>query len=190
MTSHASGATASMSRAMSTNTGMLRSARMMPPGPTLSPIGWRMPYRCGISMSCCIESKPPTEKAVITKSAPRTARSPITFGPHRHRDVAAARDLVAELLHALHAFGVEIVQHDVDVGQRRRVREVGEQSRRPVVAAAADHRDTSAHDLDATRAAPPGRVPAGGRRRRPRPGSRRRAWRGCSRRARSPSSRR
>ena len=43
LTSHASGATASTSRAMSSSTGMLRSARMMPPGPTLSPIGWRMP---------------------------------------------------------------------------------------------------------------------------------------------------
>ncbi len=40
---HASGATFSTLRAMSTMTGMLRSARMTPPGPTLSPMGWRMP---------------------------------------------------------------------------------------------------------------------------------------------------
>ena len=73
LTNHASGATASTSRAMSSSTGTLRSARRMPPGPTLSPMGWRMPKRRGISMSCCMLSKPPTEKHVITKSAPASA---------------------------------------------------------------------------------------------------------------------
>ena len=43
LTNHASGATASTSRAMSSSTGTLRNARRIPPGPTLSPIGWRMP---------------------------------------------------------------------------------------------------------------------------------------------------
>ena len=40
---HASGAIASTSRAMSSSTGTLRSAADHPPGPTLSPMGWRMP---------------------------------------------------------------------------------------------------------------------------------------------------
>ncbi len=43
LTNHASGATASTSRAMSSSTGMLRNARSTPPGPTLSPMGWRIP---------------------------------------------------------------------------------------------------------------------------------------------------
>ena len=33
----------SMSRAIPTRTGMLRSERLIPPGPTLSPTDWRMP---------------------------------------------------------------------------------------------------------------------------------------------------
>ena len=37
--SRASGACCSVARAMSTMTGMLRRARMIPPGPTLSPTG-------------------------------------------------------------------------------------------------------------------------------------------------------
>ncbi len=43
LTSHAAGATASMSRAIPSMTGMLRKARMTPPGPTLSPIGCTTP---------------------------------------------------------------------------------------------------------------------------------------------------
>ncbi len=42
-TSHASGATRSTAWAISTTTGTLRSDRMIPPGPTLSPTGWRTP---------------------------------------------------------------------------------------------------------------------------------------------------
>ena len=43
LSSHASGQSSSMSRAMSRKTGMLRSARMMPPGPTVSPTDCRIP---------------------------------------------------------------------------------------------------------------------------------------------------
>ena len=39
----ASGARRSIARAMPSSTGTLRSARDTPPGPTLSPTGWRMP---------------------------------------------------------------------------------------------------------------------------------------------------
>jgi len=46
---HASGHTSSMSRAMPTSTGTLRSARTIPPGPTVSPTDWRMPNRSGTS---------------------------------------------------------------------------------------------------------------------------------------------
>ena len=67
--SQASGHTSAMSRAMPTSTGMLRSARVTPPGPTLSPTGWRKPYRSGISMSWRMLSKPPVEMFTTTKSA-------------------------------------------------------------------------------------------------------------------------
>ena len=64
--SHASGQTASMSRTMSRKTGMLRSARLMPPGPTVSPTDCRMPYRSGISRSWRIDAKPPVEIVTTT----------------------------------------------------------------------------------------------------------------------------
>ena len=43
LSSQASGQICSMSRAIPTSTGMLRRARLTPPGPTLSPTDWRMP---------------------------------------------------------------------------------------------------------------------------------------------------
>ena len=64
-------------------------------------------------MSCCMLSKPPTEKHVITKSAPASARLRSSSASYGQRDAAPARDLAAELLHELQALGVEIVQHDV-----------------------------------------------------------------------------
>ena len=62
----ASGQTCSMSRAMPTSTGMLRSDRLMPPGPTESPTDWRMPWRAGTSRSTAIESNPPVEMVTTT----------------------------------------------------------------------------------------------------------------------------
>ena len=96
-------------------------------------------------MSCCIESKPPTENAVITKSAPSSAPPAVGFGADVSAMPRRRAISLPELLHALHALGVEVVQHDVGVGQRRRVGEVGQQPRRPVVAPAADHGDTGTH---------------------------------------------
>ena len=193
LTSQASGATASTSRAMSSRTGTLRSARRIPPGPTLSPIGWRMPYCCGISMSCCIESNPPTENAVMTNSAPSSAA--LRSGSARTciGIAALARDVAAQILHALHAFGVEIVQHDIGADERRRVREVGQQPRRPVVRPTADDRDLRRHYIRSRRSlmrrsVRAMRVRVDGPRPRPRRDCSPRAWRGCSRRARSRSS--
>ena len=71
----ASGQLRSMARAMPTVTGILRSARAMPPGPTLSPTGWGRPWAAGTVRSCVIASKPPTEYAVITNWAPARAAS-------------------------------------------------------------------------------------------------------------------
>ncbi len=69
----ASGQTCSMSSATPTSTGTLRRDRLMPPGPTLSPTDWRMPWRAGTSRSMAIESNPPVEMVTITKSAPSSA---------------------------------------------------------------------------------------------------------------------
>ena len=52
---------------------MLRSARTIPPGPTVSPTDWRMPNRSGISRSWRIGAKPPVEIETTTKSAPASA---------------------------------------------------------------------------------------------------------------------
>ncbi len=70
---HASGQSSSMSRAMPRKTGMFRSARAIPPGPTVSPTLWAMPYRLGTSRSWRIDANPPVEIVTITKSAPGSA---------------------------------------------------------------------------------------------------------------------
>ena len=62
-----------MSLANFISTGMLRKARVMPPGPTVSPIVWRMPYRLGRLRSWRMLAKPPVEMATTTKSAPSKA---------------------------------------------------------------------------------------------------------------------
>ncbi len=74
LSSQASGQTSTMSFATPTSTGTFRSERLIPPGPTVSPTDWRMPYRAGTSMSTSIESNPPVEIVTITKSAPARAR--------------------------------------------------------------------------------------------------------------------
>ena len=68
--SQASGQCSSMALPMPTRTGTLRRARLMPPGPTLSPTVWVMPWRAGTSRSTAMERKPPVEMHTITKSAP------------------------------------------------------------------------------------------------------------------------
>ena len=74
LSNHASGHWSSMSRPMPASTGMLRSARLIPPGPMLSPTDWWMPWRAGTSMSTAMLVKPPVEMVTTTKSAPSRAR--------------------------------------------------------------------------------------------------------------------
>ena len=64
--SSASGHSASMSRQTSSRTGIVRSARLMPPTPSVSPIVWRSPWRLGTSKSTSVDSSPPTWKLVTT----------------------------------------------------------------------------------------------------------------------------
>ncbi len=61
LSSRASGQLRSMARAIPSVTGMLRSARATPPGPTLSPTGWGSPWASGMVRSWIIAPKPPTE---------------------------------------------------------------------------------------------------------------------------------
>ena len=66
----ASGATSATSRATAATIGVLRSDRMIPPGPTLSAMCMKMPCRAGTSMSAAQAAIPPTLIATMTKSAP------------------------------------------------------------------------------------------------------------------------
>ena len=45
---------------------MLRRARTIPPGPTLSPTACITPYRAGTARSWRMESKPPVEMFTMT----------------------------------------------------------------------------------------------------------------------------
>ena len=68
--SQASGQCSSIALPMPTRTGMLRRARLMPPGPTVSPTVWVMPWVAGTSRSTAMERNPPVEMHTMTKSAP------------------------------------------------------------------------------------------------------------------------
>ena len=66
----------------------------------------------------------------------------IGLGGHRQPDVASAREGVAQLDHSRQLGCVDVVEHDSRVLERRRVREIGQHPGRPVVAPAADDRDS------------------------------------------------
>ena len=46
-----------MSRQTSSSTGIVRSPRMIPPTPSVSPIVWRSPNRLGTSKSMTVEGR-------------------------------------------------------------------------------------------------------------------------------------
>lgn len=71
---NALGQSSRMSSAMLSNTGTVRSPRMMPPMPSVSAMVWRRPNFFGISKSMTVPGlKPATWIIMITKSAPRNA---------------------------------------------------------------------------------------------------------------------
>ena len=86
--SQASGHRSSIALPMPTSTGMLRRARLIPPGPTVSPTVWVMPCAAGTSRSTAIERNPPVEMHTMTKSAPSRAAwrsvvvATVAFGIH------------------------------------------------------------------------------------------------------------
>ena len=142
----ASGQSSSTSRAMSRNTGMLRSARMTPPGPTVSPTDWRTPWRSGISRSWRIDAKPPVEMFTTTKSASRSAsrRSVVA------RAVSPTPRTCCEVVARARPCAAAARGRCRAARSRRRaqrgVDEVDEQLRRPLVAAATDDRDRACRD--------------------------------------------
>ncbi len=71
--SQASGQRSSIALPMPTRTGTLRNERLMPPGPTVSPTVWVMPWAAGTSRSTAMERNPPVEMQTMTKSAPSSA---------------------------------------------------------------------------------------------------------------------
>ncbi len=143
--SHASGQRSSMALPMPTSTGMFLSARLMPPGPTVSPTVWVMPWAAGTSRSTAMERKPPVEMHTMTKSAPSRAcrRSVVvtTVACGAHGVV----ELVGERLHLGQRRRIDVLEHEVHAGQRGRPEEVGHQLRRPLVAPAADDGHLGAH---------------------------------------------
>ena len=66
LSSHASGHSSSMSRAMPRSTGCCAARAMMPPGPTVSPTDCLMPCRSGISRSWRMLANPPVEMVTTT----------------------------------------------------------------------------------------------------------------------------
>ena len=64
-----------------------------------------------------------------------------------HADAADVGDVLDELDHARHRYRVDVLDHDLRVVQQRRVGEVDEQLRRPLVAAATDDRDPHAPSI-------------------------------------------
>ena len=62
-----------MSRPIPSITGIVRSARKIPPIPSVSAIVWRRPWRAGISKSSSVAAWPPTWIMLNAKSAPSSA---------------------------------------------------------------------------------------------------------------------
>ena len=62
-----------MSRPIPSITGIVRSARKIPPMPSVSAIVWRSPWRAGISKSSSVAACPPTWIMLNAKSAPASA---------------------------------------------------------------------------------------------------------------------
>ena len=129
--SQASGQCSSMALPMPTRTGMLRRARLMPPGPTVSPTVWVMPWAAGTSRSTAMERNPPVEMQTMTKSAPSRARPRsvvvLTVALASMRVV----DLVGQRLHFGQRGGIDVLEHEVHAGQGRGAEEVGHEFRSP-----------------------------------------------------------
>ena len=165
--SQASGQCSSMALPMPTRTGMLRRARLMPPGPTVSPTVWVMPCAAGTSRSTAMERKPPVEMHTMTKSAPSRAVREVGGGGDGRLGLHGVVELVGQRLHLGQRSRVDVLEHEVHAGQRRRAEEVGHQLRPPLVAAAADDRHLGPHGRHSTvprRAQPPASCSPGARR--------------------------
>ena len=75
---HAFGQTFLMPFAMTSNIGIVLSARTTPPGPVVSPTDWYMPYFSGACTSLFISLNVAGSIDIITKSAPLSAPSSVS----------------------------------------------------------------------------------------------------------------
>ncbi len=125
---------------MPTRTGTLRSARLMPPGPTVSPTVCVMPWRAGTSRSTAMERNPPVEMHTITKSAPSSASL---------RSVAVATVALASIASfslcasaSIFGSGAGSMSSSTRCipAERGRAEQVCHELRRPLIAAATDDR--------------------------------------------------
>ena len=122
-------------------TGIVRSARKMPPIPSVSPIVWRRPWRAGISKSVSVAAWPPTWIMLIAKSAPSRAarRSACARWPAWRR--AARRSSAPSPRRCSRRSGSMSCSASLDVAELRESEQVAEQVARELDAAGSDERD-------------------------------------------------
>ncbi len=139
--SQASGQHRSISRAMPTSTGTLRSAREMPAGPTVSPMGNGTPKRTEVSRSHAMLSSPPVEMHTTTKSAPVSASERSVVARTDMPAPASRRYVLGVRTRALETSGVDVFQDELGARGPGRDHKVVDQDRHPLRAPAADDRD-------------------------------------------------
>ncbi len=123
-----SGHNSSMSLAMSSSTGMVRSPRMMPPMPRVSAMVWRRPYFLGISKSTTVLGRIAAHlehgDGVV---GPGQGFAPIRGGLNRGVDAQSLGDLLGHDHGGAQPFRVDVVQADGAVGQLRVAEDIPQQ---------------------------------------------------------------
>ena len=143
--SQASGQCSSMALPMPTSTGMLRSERLIPPGPD------GVPHR----LADAVARRHVEVDRHGAEAAGRDGHDD-EVGPVERRRAGrwwwrsspwrpGVVQLVGQRLHFGQRCRVDVLEHEVHAGERRRAEEVGHQLRSPLVAAAADDRHLSRH---------------------------------------------
>ena len=91
MITHAWGENSRTALAISINIGTVRSPRIIPPGPAVSPTDCQIPRRSGMWTSTAISSKVPGRMEITTKSAPVSASCNVSAVSYRHFPTASGR---------------------------------------------------------------------------------------------------
>ena len=151
---HASGQISSMSRAIATSTGMLRSARMTPPGP--DGVADRLLDAVALGdleiVAHALERAGGDAHHHVVGALERLA--PIGGGRHGDAGALQAVDVPDEVGHRGQRLGVDVLEHQLGLGERRRVHDVEEQLRDPLEARTTDDHDPRRHRPSRSSAAP------------------------------------